>query len=105
MNQFACQPASGCDADLLTQHRTYGDLKAVPASWRSKPRTLCDQIRQRRIRREVSIDRFNVGAEVKQAANPGHDGGQGFDAGESNADSEALLFGQMRHGDASHRTV
>jgi hypothetical protein len=66
------QGAGGGDGDLLSEHRTHGQLETVVRAGHPQPGTRRDQRREYLVGRQGGGDRLRVGVEIEQLPAPGH---------------------------------
>lgn len=72
-NQLSRQAACRGHTDLLAKYGAYRQLKTVPSTGRPQAGTLRHQRRQQRVSREMSINRLDIGANIKRAPYPAND--------------------------------
>ena len=104
-DQLCRKTAGSGDGDLLPENRAYCQLKSIPSAGSAQARTHGYEGRKQGITGEMSIDGFDVGAEIEKPTNAADNGGQGFDFRKADGDSEALLTRQMRYFDAADGSV
>jgi hypothetical protein len=71
-NQLSRQSSRSSNAHLLSQHCAYSKLKAIPSSRRAQPRPPRDPRRKLVIYRQVTVDRLNIRAHIKQPSHTIH---------------------------------
>ena len=104
-DQLCCKTAGSGDGDLLTENRAYRQLKSIPSAGSAQARTHGYEGSKERITCKMSIDGFDVGAEIEEPTHAADNGGQGFDFRKTDGDSEALLTRQVRYFDAADGSV
>src|SRR5579862_5906794 len=104
-DELACQSPRRSYADMLSQNCPYRDLEAIPTAGSTQARTLRHQGSEHGIAGQMIVDGLDVGAKIEQPADPGNDGRQQPDIGETDAHSKALAIGQMSYFYASHGPI
>jgi len=104
-DQLCCKTAGSGNGDLLAQNCADCQLKAIPSAGSAQARTHGDEGSKEGITGEMSIDGFDVGAEIEEAAHAADNGGQRFDFRKADGDPEALLARQVRYFDAADGAV
>ena len=99
------EPAGGGNTHLLAQNRPHRQLKTIPSARSAQAGTLRYERRQQRVERQVSVNRFDVRAQIEQAAHAADDCGQRLHARKTNGDAQALPLRQMRDLDASGKSI
>src|SRR5260370_11138671 len=103
--QLTCVTTRGGNSDLLPKHRSHRNLKSVPPTGSSKPRSSRNQWSQEWIRGQMIIDRLDIRAEVKKSSNPVHDARQESYTRYADSHLETCVIGLVRHLDGSDFAV
>src|SRR6185312_2663098 len=104
-DELTGETACGGDCDLLAEDSADRKFEALPSAGSAQAGALGDEWREQRIAGEMSVDGFDVGAEIEDAADPSDDGGQRSYFGEADSDGKALVARQMRDLDAADVAV